>query len=149
MVDFFKHMSPEAKARYESRKRNFEKDVAEFKVMSAEQLVERVEYFMKNCEFPGRYQPGEPVYDGVIAHVIIPELLRRVKGDPKPIEITDGGHVIDHRIPPGSGRLIMSLNTMHELAFKTDYKTDLEKLLMSQLQDALVLITALRKGEVR
>lgn len=79
MVDFFKHMSPEARARIEANRRNFEKDVAEFQAMPSEQLCERVEYFMKNCEFPHRFQPGEPVYDGVIAHVVIPELLRRIR----------------------------------------------------------------------
>lgn len=76
--NFVKHLSPEAQARIESQRKNFEKDVAEFQAMTNEQLIERVEYFIKNCEFPRRWQPGEPVYDGVIAHVIIPELLRRI-----------------------------------------------------------------------
>ena len=78
-INFTKHLSPEAQARVESNRRNFEKDVAEFNAMDDAALCERVEYFMKNCEFPHRFQPGEPVYDGVIAHVVIPELLRRIR----------------------------------------------------------------------
>ena len=83
MVDFFKHMTPEQRARIEARDANFKKDVAEFAALTDEQLVERTEYYMKNCSFPHNWQPGEPVYDGVIAHVVIPELLRRLKGKEK------------------------------------------------------------------
>ena len=80
MVDFLKMLSPEARARVESQRRNFERDVAEFRAMSTEDLCERTEYYLKHCEFPKRWQPGDPVYDGAIAHVILPELLRRLRG---------------------------------------------------------------------
>lgn len=78
--NFLKHLSPEERARIESRRKAHEKDVAEVRAMSDEELCERTEYYLKNCDFPHRYQPGEPVYDGAMAHVVIPELLRRIRG---------------------------------------------------------------------
>lgn len=78
-IDFLSRLSPEARARVESQRKNFEEDVAEFRAMPIEQLCERAAYFLKNCEFAHRYQPGEPVYDGAMAHVVIPELIRRLR----------------------------------------------------------------------
>lgn len=79
-IDFLKHLSPEARERIERQRQAHERDVAETRELSNEALCERTEYYLKNCQFPHQWQPGEPVYDGVIAHVIIPELLRRVRG---------------------------------------------------------------------
>jgi len=79
-IDFLKHLSPEQRARIEARSQHFEKDVAEFAALSNEELADKIVYFMKNCEFPGRYQPGDPVYDGVIAHVVIPKVVKRLRG---------------------------------------------------------------------
>jgi len=79
MVDFLRHLSPEARQRIEWLRRAFEEDVAECRGMTVEQLCERAEYYLNNCEFKFRYQPGEPVYDGVVAHVVIPELIRRLR----------------------------------------------------------------------
>ena len=80
MVDFLRFLSPEARARVERHRAFHAADVAEARAMSNEELCERTAYYLANAEFPHRWQPGEPVYDGVIAHVIIPELMRRVKG---------------------------------------------------------------------
>lgn len=85
-VDFFKHMSPEMRERVRARKECFERDVAETRAMDIETLCGTVEYYLKNCEFPQRYQPGEPVYDGAMAHVVIPELLRRLKAHAQAVE---------------------------------------------------------------
>jgi hypothetical protein len=78
MVNFFKHLSSRTKALIAAH----ERDVAEYRAMSNAELVESAEYCLKNCEFPHRWQPGEPVYDGAMAHVVIPELLRRLKVSP-------------------------------------------------------------------
>lgn len=80
MVDFIKHLSPEAQARIKSRREAHERYVKEARDMDSATLCDLVEYFLSQCEFPHRYQPGDPVYDGAIAHVYLPELLRRVRG---------------------------------------------------------------------
>lgn len=78
MVDFMKAMTPEQRKVVEARQANFAKDVAEHREMTNDALKARTEYYLSQSEFPTRYQPGEPVYDGAIAHVVIPELLRRL-----------------------------------------------------------------------
>lgn len=79
--DFLRFLSPEARARVEAMRTAHAQDVAEVRSMSNEQLCEKTAYYLSQTEFAHRWQPGEPVYDGVIAHVIIPELMRRVRGD--------------------------------------------------------------------
>lgn len=83
-MNFFKHLSPEARARAEWQRKAFERDTAEYRAMTNVELAERAEYCLKNCEFPYRWQPGEPVYDGAMAHVVIPELIRRLKDAGQP-----------------------------------------------------------------
>ena len=78
-MDFFKHLSPEARQRVESQRAAHIRDVTEMAEMDVETLCEKAEYYLKNSEFTHRYQPGEPVYDGAMAHVVIPELIRRLR----------------------------------------------------------------------
>ena len=73
MIDFKKMLSPSARARLD----HFDKDVAAHKAMSDEELAETTAYYLHNCERP-RWNKGVPVYDGVVWHVILPELLRRL-----------------------------------------------------------------------
>ncbi len=80
--DFLKHLSPEQRARIEARQKAHAKDVAEVRAMDDEKLCERATYYLSQSAFPHQFQPGEPVYDGAIAHVIIPELIRRVREKP-------------------------------------------------------------------
>ena len=77
--NFVKFLTPEQQERIEWKRRAHEGDVAEARAMSNEELCAKTEYYLANCDFPYRWQPGEPVYDGVVAHVIIPELVRRIK----------------------------------------------------------------------
>lgn len=66
------------------------------------------------------------------------------------IDTRDGDTIfMNLLIPPGCGRIMGNLTRMRALAFNTEYNTDLEKELMSRLQDALVLINAFRRGEVQ
>ena len=83
MVDFLKHLTPAQRERIERLKTRHARDVAEFQRLTVDELIEKTTYYLKNAQFPLQYQPGEPVYDGVIAHVVIPELLRRLKEQPK------------------------------------------------------------------
>lgn len=77
--DYLKFMTPEMRARVEWKRQAHERDVAQARNLSNDELCEKLEYYLSNCDFPYRHQPGEPVYDGVVAHVIIPELVRRIK----------------------------------------------------------------------
>lgn len=82
-MDFLKHLTPEQRAKIEWRRAAHERDVAEHRALSDEELLEKVTYCLKNSEFVHRYQPGEPVYDGAMAHVMIPELTRRLSCEGK------------------------------------------------------------------
>jgi hypothetical protein len=73
MVDFRKMLSPETRARLA----HFDKDVAEHRAMRDEELAETTAYYLHNCE-RSRWREGDLVYDGVVWHVILPELLRRL-----------------------------------------------------------------------
>lgn len=79
MVDFLSRLSPEQQSKIKWLKEAFEKDKAEFAALSNAELADRLEYYMKNCSFQHQWQPGEPVYDGVVAHVVIPEMIRRLR----------------------------------------------------------------------
>lgn len=78
-LDFLKFLSPERRAAIEKRRQNYERDVAEARALSNEELCERTTYYLSQSQFAHQWLPGEPVYDGVIAHVIIPEMMRRLK----------------------------------------------------------------------
>lgn len=74
MIDFRKLLTPEARDRLDKHKGQ----VARFGAMSDQELQERAQYFLDNCATP-KWRPGDPVYDAVVWHVILPELIRRLK----------------------------------------------------------------------
>lgn len=78
-LDFLKFLKPEQRARIEARRAAHQQDVAEARSMSNEELCEKVTYYLSQSSFAHQWMPGEPVYDGVIAHVMIPEMMRRLK----------------------------------------------------------------------
>jgi len=74
MVDFSKYLSDEAK----QRMAHHEDEVKQHREMPLEELVTKVDYYLMNytrCQ----WLPGEPVYDAVMWHTLIPEMLRRLK----------------------------------------------------------------------
>lgn len=75
-IDFKKLLSPEARERLARHKRQVE----HFASMTKEELVNRAEYYISNCA-PTKHQKCECVYDAVVWHVIIPELIKRLKGN--------------------------------------------------------------------
>jgi hypothetical protein len=74
MVDFKKYLTPETL----QRMTYYDEKVAEHKVMSLEEFIAAAEHCMVNC-IPPKRPKGEPVYDSTMWHVIIPEMLRRLK----------------------------------------------------------------------
>jgi len=86
MIDFLRFLSPEQRARIKAREDAYARDVAEARKLSNEELAEKTKYYLSQAQFAHAWLPGEPVYDGVIAHVIIPELLRRISLPASPSE---------------------------------------------------------------
>lgn len=50
-----------------------------FANLSDEDLVTSAKFWMSHCAAPRQYAPDEPIYDATFWHVIVPELLRRVR----------------------------------------------------------------------
>jgi len=70
--------TPDALARHEGLEANYAEDCKKFAAMTDEQLAETVAYFLHHCERP-RWSRGEPVYDAVMWHNLIPEMMRRLR----------------------------------------------------------------------
>ncbi len=62
-----------------ARNNRLSREQGRFCAMSNEELQERAEYYLSQCAGPLQHLKGKPVYDSVMWHVIIPELLRRLK----------------------------------------------------------------------
>lgn len=82
MVDFRKLLSPEALASLDRRKAKEREVCAVDNVVLAEML----ELYYKNSS-PPRYSDGTPMewdgcYDAVLYHVLIPEVIKRLKRSP-------------------------------------------------------------------
>lgn len=58
--------------------RNHAEECAKLSAMTDEQLAEYASEIWRNCERP-RWSRGEPVYDAMMAHAIIPELIARLR----------------------------------------------------------------------
>lgn len=71
-------LTAEAQARVAERRAWAEERKATFANMTDENLVASAELYMANMT-PMAFAPGEPVYDATMWHIILPELLRRVK----------------------------------------------------------------------
>jgi hypothetical protein len=86
MVDFMqirKEKHPEAYERMEK----YNAEVMKYEQMDHREFLERAAYIYANSSCP--YDKGVPVYDAVLYHIIIPELLNRL-GKKKPRRIKDG-----------------------------------------------------------
>jgi len=71
-------MAPDALARFEGNEKNYAEDCAKFAAMTDEQLAETVMQYLHHCS-PPKWSRGEPVYDAVIWHNLIPEMVRRLR----------------------------------------------------------------------
>jgi len=78
-LDFKKILPPDVYAKYEQQRTEYERDVAEARAMDDEMLADRCEYFLTQCELSSRWAPGTPVYDSAVHHVMVPEMIRRLR----------------------------------------------------------------------
>ena len=58
--------------------RAHEEDAARFATMTDAQLAEEAARYLRNCR-PCEWPRGTPVYDAVMAHVIVPEMIARLR----------------------------------------------------------------------
>lgn len=75
-------LTPEAQARHAEYLAWFEESKANFANLSDENLIASTKLYMQNMQ-PIKFAPGEPVYEATMWHVILPELMRRVRGNEK------------------------------------------------------------------
>lgn len=71
-------LNPDKQAAAQARLQSHKEYVAEFALLANEALAEKAQYYLDNCE-QCRFPKGEPVYDAVMQHVIIPELIARLR----------------------------------------------------------------------
>lgn len=64
--------------RIRALEQNYQDDVAKFACMPDVELAAAAELYLKQCR-PSGFVRGEPVYDAVMEHVIIPEMIRRLR----------------------------------------------------------------------
>lgn len=79
-MDFRKHLKPETKEALEQRERIHARRVQEAAAMPNAKLVEHVERTLAQCSVLPHEQKGEPTYEATLRNVLIPELLRRLRG---------------------------------------------------------------------
>lgn len=71
-------LSPEAQARAQLYEDWARRKRGEMQALSNDNLVATARLYMANMS-PMQFAPGEPVYDATMWHIILPELLARVK----------------------------------------------------------------------
>lgn len=79
MVDFRKHMSPEARELLEQREARLIRERARFQQMPDVELVRVAQQYMGECSGPRDHPAGDCVYDSAMWHVVLPELLARLQ----------------------------------------------------------------------
>jgi hypothetical protein len=79
MVDFRKCLSPEKQKQMAQVDEFYEGRLIAFRNMKTTNLLSTAKYYMTQMKDPYKYKPGEPVYDSVFWHLIIPEMMRRLE----------------------------------------------------------------------
>ena len=83
-IDFEKlierKLTPEQLAERRELRADFEIRQAEFGQLADDDLCNTAEYYLAQMRSPLRFAAGEYVYDAVMWHVILPELLNRLRG---------------------------------------------------------------------
>jgi len=74
-----KLLSPKRRAEIASKDRYYKKRSEEFKNMTNESLISSIKFWCSQMETPYKYSPGTPVYDATFWHIIIPEIIERLK----------------------------------------------------------------------
>lgn len=71
--------SPEIQAKIDANRAAFVEQQTKYANLNNESLIASAKLYMRNCVKPRHIEPGIPVYDSVMWHVVIPELIRRLE----------------------------------------------------------------------
>lgn len=71
-------LGEDAWQRHLGEEKNYAEDCAKFEAMTDAALAETVQRYLSNCERP-RWPRGTPVYDAVMWHNLIPEMVKRLR----------------------------------------------------------------------
>ena len=80
MVDLKKCLSPERQKQIAEQDEFYEQRLIEFRNMKTENLLVTIKYYMAQMKEPWKHDPKAPVYDAVFLHLVVPEMMRRLRG---------------------------------------------------------------------
>jgi len=80
-INFKALLSEEARKRHAEADEYYVCELIKFRNMSSENLCASAKYYMGQMREPWKHEFSCPTYDAVFWHVVIPELLKRVKGE--------------------------------------------------------------------
>ena len=85
MIDFKALLSEEARKRHAEADEYYERELIKFRNMTNDNLKISAKYYMTQMKEPWKHESSRPTYDAVFWRIVIPELLRRIKGDEKDV----------------------------------------------------------------
>jgi hypothetical protein len=80
VMSFKKLLSKERQNEIAANNKWYAERMEEFEQMTDENLADTTEFFLTQMRTPWKHQPGTPVYDSTFYHILIPEILKRLKG---------------------------------------------------------------------
>jgi len=78
-IDFKKMLTPEAQKRMADADAYYEQSLIKFRNMTNKNLHASAMFYMTQMRDPWKHEFSTPTYDAVFWHVVIPELLRRIR----------------------------------------------------------------------
>lgn len=67
-------------AKYAEARASEEARRAVFANLDNGDLAASAQFWLAHCEAPRRFNSSEPIYDATFYHIIVPELIKRLKG---------------------------------------------------------------------
>ena len=72
-------LSPELEAKIRACREAHDNHKAVFNNLSDVELAASAQFWMQHCVAPRQVEPGTPVYDSTFWHIIVPEMIRRLR----------------------------------------------------------------------
>lgn len=78
-MTFRSTLPPEVQAQLQTAREQEQTYKVTFANMDDASLAASAEFWMQHCVAPRRVLPDEPIYDSTFWHVIVPEMIRRLR----------------------------------------------------------------------